>query len=84
MSCTKRLAEDTGLESKIREKLDSTDNNKYTAADLFSALLRYHSSKTIVDQSHIIEDNSLKMNTGRDRATLNPISSNYGSLTKIL
>lgn len=79
MSCTKRLAEDTGPVSKFRRKLDLTDNNCYTAADLFAALLRYRSSKTIADQSRVIEDNSLKMNTGRDRATLNPVSSNNGS-----
>jgi hypothetical protein len=76
MSCTKRLAEDTGPESKFRRKLDLTDNNRYTAADLFAALLRYRSSKTIAGQSHIIEDNSLKMNTGRDISEAADIISN--------
>jgi len=76
MSCTKRPAEDTGPESKIRRKLDLTDDNRYTAADLFTALLKYRSSKTTVDQSHSTEYNSLKMNNGRNRATLNLVSSN--------
>jgi hypothetical protein len=82
MFCTKRLAEDTGLESKIQRKLDLANDNRYTAANLFAALLRYHSFKNIVDQSHSIEDNSLRMNTGRDRATLYSVSSNNGSFNR--
>jgi hypothetical protein len=82
MSCTKRLAEDMGPKSKIRRKLDLMDNNRYRAADLFAALLRYRSSETIADQPHIIEDNSLKINAGGDRATLNPVSSNNGSFNR--
>jgi len=58
-----------------------TNDNRSTAADLFAALLRYRSSKTI-DQSRSIEDNSLKVNIGGDRATLNPVSSNNGSFNR--
>jgi hypothetical protein len=57
-------------------------DGRYTAAGLFAALLRYRSSKTIVDQSHSIEYNSLDMNTGRDRATLNTVPSNNGSFNR--
>jgi hypothetical protein len=49
MFCTKLLIEDTGLESKIQRKLDLANDNRYTAADLFAALLRYRSFKIIVD-----------------------------------
>ena len=59
-----------------------TNDNRSTAADLFAALLRYRSSKTIGDQSRSIEDNSLKVNIRRDRATLNPVSSNNGSFNR--
>jgi hypothetical protein len=41
-------------ESKIQRKLDMTNDNCSTAADLFTALLRYRSSKTIGDQSRSI------------------------------
>jgi hypothetical protein len=69
-------------ESKIRRKLNMANDNRSTAADLFAALLRYRSSKTIGDQSHSIEDNSLKVNIERDRATPNPVSSNNGSFNR--
>jgi hypothetical protein len=59
-----------------------TNDNRPTAADLFAALLRYRSSKTIGDQSRSIEDNSLKINIRRDRAALNPVSSNNGSFNR--
>jgi hypothetical protein len=58
------------------------NDNRSKAADLFAALLRYRSSKTTGDQSRSIEDISLKINIGRDRATLNPVSSNNGSFNR--